>query len=85
MLAILCISKVLTVADHSGFTKADREVFVFVFDEIQITGPNISAVETLRDGLKATFALKELEAQTFLGLQIERDQTKRRLRLRQKP
>jgi Reverse transcriptase (RNA-dependent DNA polymerase) len=80
-LGFLCLH-----ADHCCFTNADRDVFVLVFvDDIQITGPNISAVETLHDGLKATFTLKELEAQTFLGLQIERDQTKRRLRLRQKP
>jgi len=73
-------------ADHCCFTNADRDVFVLVFvDDIQITGPNISAIETLRDGLKATFTLRELEAQTFLGLQIERDPTKRRLRLHQKP
>ena len=80
-LGFLCLH-----ADHCCFTNADRDVFVLVFvDDIQITGPNIIAIETLRDGLKATFSLRELEAQTFLGLQIERDLTKRRLRLHQKP
>ena len=54
-------------------------------NQIQITGPNTSAIETLRDGLKATFTLKELEARTFLGLQIERDLTKRCLHLHQTP
>ena len=80
-LGFLCLH-----ADHCCFTNADRDVFVLVFvDDIQITGPNVTAIETLRDGLKATFSLRELEAQTFLGLQIERDPTKRRLRLHQKP
>lgn len=42
-------------ADYCCFTNADRDVFVLVLvDDIQMTGPNISAVETLRDGLKAT-------------------------------
>ena len=80
-LGFLCLH-----ADHCCFTNKDHDVFVLVFvDDLQITGPNTSAIDALRAGLKTNFALKEFAAQTFLGLQIERQPAKNLLRLHQRP
>jgi hypothetical protein len=73
-------------ADHCTFTNKTHDVFILVFvDDLQITGPNTSAIDTLRAGLKTKFTLKELSAQTYLGLQIERNPSKHLLRLHQRP
>jgi len=80
-LGFLCLH-----ADHCCFTNNDHDVFVLVFvDDLQITGPNTSAIDALRAGLKTNFALKEFAIQTFLGLQIERQPAKNLLRLHQRP
>jgi transposase InsO family protein len=80
-LGFLCLN-----ADHCIFTNKDHDVFVLVFvDDLQITGPNTSAIDALRAGLKTKFALREFSAQTFLGLQIERNPPENLLRLHQRP
>jgi hypothetical protein len=68
--------------DHYTFINKTHDVFVLVFvDDLQITGPNTSAIDILRASLKTKFTLKELSAQTYLGLQIERNPSKYLLRL----
>ncbi len=54
-------------------------------DDIQFTGSNVQAIEALRQGLKVKFVIKDIQLETFLGFQIERDLTKNVLRLHQKP
>jgi hypothetical protein len=73
-------------ADHCTFTNKTHDVFILVFvDDLQITSPNTLAIDTLRAGLKTKFTLKELSAQTYLGLQIERNPSEHLLRLHQRP
>ena len=80
-LGFLCLN-----ADHCIFTNKTRNVFILVFvDDIQITGSNTTAIDALRTELKTEFALKEFAAETFLGLQIERDPAKHSLTLHQRP
>jgi transposase InsO family protein len=80
-LGFLCLN-----ADQCVFTNKEHDVFVLVFvDDLQITGPNTSAINALRAGLKTKFTLKEFDARTFLGLQIERNPSESLLRLHQRP
>ena len=56
-------------ADHCCFTNADRDVFVLVFvDDIQITGLNTAAIETLRDGPTEDQRRQRLNQQSISSL-----------------
>jgi hypothetical protein len=81
VLGYLCLH-----ADHYTFTNKTHDVFVLIFvDDLQITGPNTLVIDTLRASLKTKFTLKELSAQTYLGLQIKRNPSEYLLRLHQRP
>jgi len=73
-------------ADACCFTNKGHDVFVLVFvDDIQFTGPNVQSIEALRKGLNCEFIMKDVELDTYLGLQIERDLARNVLRLHQRP
>jgi hypothetical protein len=71
-------------SDACCFTNQAQDVFVMVFvDDIQITGSNDHDIRILQTGLRNEFTMKDVEPQTYLGLQIERKGNS--LRLHQAP
>ena len=65
-------------ADYSLITKGSGSTFVALLvyvDDILLTGPSPSAINSAKDTLKTHFKLKDLgQAKYFLGLELSRSQ-----------
>ena len=65
-------------ADYSLFTKGNGSTFVALLvyvDDILLTGPSPSNINSVKDSLKAHFKLKDLgQARYFLGLELSRSE-----------
>jgi transposase InsO family protein len=78
-----------SIADAGLYTKVmagGSRVFVLVYvDDILVAGPQLSAVNVVKEQLATAFDVRDLgDARMFLGIEIERDRGARTLRVSQR-
>ena len=72
-------------ADHSLFINYDRKVILLLYvDDLVLAAPTADQIDWIRIKLHEEFSMTDLgELKTFLGLEIERNRTRRTLHLSQ--
>lgn len=74
--ALISFGFIQSMADYSLFTKGQGDQFIALLvyvDDIVITGPNVQAINSLKDFLHSEFKLKDLgNLKYFLGIEIAR-------------